>query len=159
MRKMDGRFLRPSFIAAKPRCELKHGEGIMKKLLIIASLTAVLTGCKQTEYVVVPEYHTDTLRVAQIVTDSVYKHDSIYIRQSGDTVLIEKWHTVWQNHTAHDTVYKSRVDTIAKPYPVIKEVEKPLTKTQKGLMWMGGLSLMALFVFGVYKVKRFLPGI
>ena len=131
----------------------------MKKLLTIASLTAVLTGCKQTEYVVVPEYHTDTLRVAQIVTDSVYKHDSIYIHEKGDTVFVERWRTVWQNHTAHDTVYKASVDTIAKPYPVIKEVEKKLTKTQNGLMWAGGLSLMALFVFGVYKVKRFLPGI
>lgn len=131
----------------------------MKNLMILAVLTALLTGCKQTEYVVVPEYHTDTLRISQIVTDSVYKHDSIYVEHKGDTVLIEKWHTVWQNHTAHDTVYKSRVDTIAKPYPVIKEVEKKLTKTQKGLMWTGGLSLLALFLFGVYKVKRFLPGI
>ena len=129
-------------------------------LVIIAIILCwALSSCKTTEYVVVPEYHTDTLRVVQIVTDSVYKHDSIYIRQSGDTMLIEKWHTVWQNHTTHDTVYKSRVDTIAKPYPVIKEVEKPLTKTQKGLMWVGGLSLMALCVFIVYKVKRFLPGI
>ena len=132
-------------------------EGVMLVIIAIV-LCWVLSSCKTTEYVVVPEYHTDTLRVAQIVTDSVYKQDSIYIRQSGDTVLIEKWHTVWQNHTAQDTVYNSRVDTIAKPYPVVKEVEKKLTKTQKGLMWTGGLSLMALFVFGVYKVKRFLPG-
>jgi hypothetical protein len=115
----------------------------MKKLLIITSL-AVLTGCKQTEYVVVPEYHTDTLRVAQIVTDSVYKHDSIYIHENSDTVLIEKWHTVWQNHTAHDTVYKSRVDTIAKPYPVIKEVPAELTWWQKTRMYAGDALLLLL---------------
>ena len=131
----------------------------MKNLMILAVLAAVLTGCKQTEYVVVPEYHTDTLRVAQIVTDSVYKHDSIYIHEKGDTVWYERWHTQYRDRLRIDTVYKSRVDTIANPYPLIKEVEKPLTKTQKGLMWAGGLSLMALFVFGVYKVKRFLPGI
>ena len=131
----------------------------MKNLMILAVLAAVLTGCKQTEYVVVPEYHTDTLRVAQIVTDSVYKHDSIYIHEKGDTVWYERWHTQYRDRLRIDTVYKSRVDTIANPYPLIKEVEKPLTKTQKGLMWAGGLSLLALFVFGVYKVKRFLPGI
>lgn len=130
----------------------------MKNLMILAVLTALLTGCKQTEYVVVPEYHTDTLRISQIVTDSVYKHDSIYVEHKGDTVKIEKWHIEWRDHAIHDTVYKSRMDSIPKPYPVIKEVEKKLTKTQKGLMWMGGLSLLALFVFGVYKVKRFLPG-
>jgi hypothetical protein len=125
----------------------------MKKLLIITSL-AVLTGCKQTEYVVVPEYHTDTLRVAQIVTDSVYKHDSIYVRQSGDTVLIEKWHTVWQNHTAHDTVYKSRVDTIAKPYPVIKEVPAELTWWQKTRMYAGDALLLLLVAVLVFLFVR-----
>jgi hypothetical protein len=125
----------------------------MKKLLIIASL-AVLTGCKQTEYVVVPEYHTDTLRVAQIVTDSVYKHDSIYIHENSDTVLIEKWHTVWQNHTAHDTVYKSRVDTIAKPYPVIKEVPAELSWWQKTQMYAGDALLLLLVVVLAFLVVR-----
>jgi hypothetical protein len=125
----------------------------MKKLLIIASL-AVLTGCKQTEYVVVPEYHTDTLRVAQIVTDSVYKHDSIYIHENSDTVLIEKWHTVWKNHTARDTVYKSRVDTIAKPYPVIKEVPAELSWWQKTQMYAGDALLLLLVVVLAFLVVR-----
>jgi hypothetical protein len=125
----------------------------MKKLLIITSL-AVLTGCKQTEYVVVPEYHTDTLRVAQIVTDSVYKHDSIYIHENSDTVLIEKWHTVWQNHTARDTVYKSRVDTIAKPYPVIKEVPAELSWWQKTQMYAGDALLLLLVVVLAFLVVR-----
>jgi hypothetical protein len=125
----------------------------MKKLLIIASL-AVLTGCKQTEYVMVPEYHTDTLRVAQIVTDSVYKHDSIYIHENSDTVLIEKWHTVWQNHTAHDTVYKSRVDTIAKPYPVIKEVPAELSWWQKTQMYAGDALLLLLVVVLAFLVVK-----
>jgi hypothetical protein len=125
----------------------------MKKLLIIASL-AVLTGCKQTEYVMVPEYHTDTLRVAQIVTDSVYKHDSIYIHENSDTVLIEKWHTVWQNHTARDTVYKSRVDTIAKPYPVIKEVPAELSWWQKTQMYAGDALLLLLLVVLAFLVVR-----
>lgn len=131
----------------------------MKKLLFIASLLAVLTGCKTTEYVPVETVRTDTVYIAHIVTDSVYQHDSIYIREKGDTVWYERWHTQYRDRLRIDTVYQARVDTIAKPYPVIKEVEKKLTKTQKGLMWAGGLSLLALFVFGVYKVKRFLPGI
>lgn len=122
--------------------------------MILAVLAAVLTGCKQTEYVVVPEYHTDTLRVAHIVTDSVYKHDSIYIRQSGDTVLIEKWHTVWQNHTAHDTVYKSRVDTIAKPYHVIKEVPAELSWWQKTQMYAGDALLLLVVAVLAFLVVR-----
>ena len=131
----------------------------MKKLLFIASLLAVLTGCKTTEYVPVETVRTDTVYIAHIVTDSVYQHDSIYIHEKGDTVWYERWHTQYRDRLRIDTVYQAKVDTIAKPYPVIKEVEKKLTKTQKGLMWAGGLSILALIVFVVYKVKRFLPGI
>jgi hypothetical protein len=72
-------------------------------------------------------------------------------------VWYERWHTQYRDRLRIDTVYQARVDTIAKPYPVIKEVEKKLTKTQKGLMWTGGLSLMALFLFIVYKAKHILP--
>lgn len=133
-------------------------EGIL--LVILAALLCwALSSCKTTEYVPVETVRTDTVYIAHIVTDSVYQHDSIYIHEKGDTVWFEKWHTQYRDRLRIDTVYQASVDTIAKPYPVIKEVEKKLSKTQKGLMWAGGLSLLALFVFGVYKVKRFLPGI
>ena len=133
-------------------------EGIL--LVIIAIILCwALSSCKTTEYVSVETVRTDTVYIAHIVTDSVYQHDSIYIHEKGDTVWYERWHTQYRDRLRIDTVYQARVDTIAKPYPVIKEVEKKLTKTQKGLMWIGGLSLLAMFVFVVYKVKRFLPGI
>lgn len=120
----------------------------------------MMVGCKTVEYEYIPieTVRTDTVYIAHIVTDSVYQHDSIYIHERGDTVWYERWHTQYRDRLRIDTVYQARVDTIAKPYPAVKEVEKKLTKTQKGLMWVGGLSLMALFVFGVNKVKRFLPG-
>jgi hypothetical protein len=126
----------------------------MGRMGIMVVIVLLLVGCKQTEYVMVPEYHTDTLRVAQIVTDSVYKHDSIYIHENSDTVLIEKWHTVWQNHTARDTVYKSRVDTIAKPYPVIKEVPAELSWWQKTQMYAGDALLLLLVVVLAFLVVR-----
>ena len=130
-------------------------------LLIILTLLVcwALSGCKTTEYVPVETVRTDTLYVAHIVTDSVYQHDSIYIHEKGDTVWYERWHTQYRDRLRIDTVYQARVDTITKPYPVIKEVEKKLTKTQRGLMWMGGLSLLALIVLIVWKVKRYLPGV
>ena len=133
-------------------------EGILLVIIAIV-LCWALSSCKTTEYVPVETVRTDTVYIAHIVTDSVYQHDSIYIHEKGDTVWYERWHTQYRDRLRIDTVYQARVDTIAKPYPVIKEVEKKLTKTQKGLMWTGGLSLLALFIFGVYKVKRFLPGI
>lgn len=126
----------------------------MKNLMILAVLTAVLTGCKQTEYVVVPEYHTDTLRISQIVTDSVYKHDSIYVEHKGDTVKIEKWHIEWRDHAVHDTVYKSRMDSIPKPYPVIKEVPAELSWWQKTQMYAGDALLLVVVAVLAFLVFR-----
>jgi hypothetical protein len=54
---------------------------------------------------------------------------------------------------ARDTVR----DSIPVPYEVMKEVPAQLSTGQKGLMLVGIASLMALVIFIVYKIKRFLP--
>ena len=131
-------------------------------MLFIALLLCMLFGsCTKTEYVTVEKVKHDTTYVSKLQRDSIWLHDSIYVKEwmKGDTVYrdVDRWHTKYIEKQVHDTVYQATHDTIPQPYPVIKEVEKKLTKTQKGLMWIGGLSLMALFVFVAYKVKRFLP--
>ena len=138
--------------------DLMKFEGILSVIIAII-LCWSLSSCKTVEYEYIPveTVRTDTVYIAHIVTDSVYQHDSIYIHDRGDTVWYERWHTQYRDRLRIDTVYQARVDTIAKPYPVIKEVEKKLSKTQKGLMWVGGLSLLALFLFIVYKAKHILP--
>ena len=57
----------------------------------------------------------------------------------------------------HDTIYQAKHDTIPQPYPVIKEVEKKLSKPQKGLMGIGLLSLMGILIFIASKLKRYIP--
>jgi hypothetical protein len=79
------------------------------------------------------------------------------VKVAGDTVWIERWHTKWQNHLEHDTVYKARTDSVPVPYPVTKYVEKPRSTFEKGIMGVGILSIMALVVFIAFKLKRFLP--
>lgn len=53
-------------------------------------VAAMLVGCKTTEYVPVVEHHTDTLRLVQHHRDSIYLHDSTFVREfiQGDTVRI-----------------------------------------------------------------------
>lgn len=130
-------------------------------IFVMFALCAILGSCTTTEYVTVEKVRTDTVRVNHTERDSIYLHDSVYVKEwmKGDTVFRDRdrWHTKYIEKQVHDTVYQATHDTIPQPYPVIKEVEKKLTKSQKGLMWIGGLSLMALFVFVAYKVKRFLP--
>jgi hypothetical protein len=129
-------------------------------LLALAAAVAVfgllLTGCTTTQYVPVETVRIDTMKVPKYERDSIYIHDSTIVREKGDTMLIEKWHTRWRDRWLHDTVYQSRVDSIPKPYPVEKRVPAELTWWQQTRLHLANILLYTLLVFGVIKLGKFL---
>ena len=110
-------------------------------------------GCKTVRYVPMETVKTDTIWQKQVVMDSVRVHDSVYVKEwmKGDTVYVDRavWHTAIQERLRTDTVYKSRVDSVAVPYPV----EKQLTKWQRIRMdfggWAMGLLVLSLVVMAL----------
>lgn len=126
-------------------------------MVVMIIIALLFCSCTKTEYITVEKVRTDTTYINKVQRDSIYLHDSTFVKVAGDTVWIERWHTKWQNHLEHDTVYKARTDSVPVPYPVIKEVEKPRSKFEKGLIGVGILSVMALVIFIAFKLKRFLP--
>ena len=121
------------------------------------NIALLFCSCTKTEYITVEKVRTDTTYINKVQRDSIYLHDSTFVKVAGDTVWIERWHTKWQNHLEHDTVYKARTDSVPVPYPVMKYVEKKLSWFQKTLIGVGILSIMALVIFIAFKLKRFLP--
>ena len=116
----------------------------------------LLTGCTTTKYIPVETVRIDTMKVTKYERDSIYIHDSTIVREKGDTMLIEKWHTRWRDRWMHDTVYQSRVDSIPKPYPVEKRVPAELTWWQQTRLHLANILLYVLLVFGVIKLGKFL---
>lgn len=117
----------------------------MTAVICALTICVLLGGCKPQEHVVTIVTHsTDTLRLTQVQRDSIYMHDSIHVSEKGDTVLIERWHTRWQDRWHSDTVYRARIDSVPKPYPVetVKEVEKPLTWWQRIRIYVGGVVIV-----------------
>ena len=128
----------------------------MKRLVVVMGLVGCLgfVGCRTQERVVeVPVVHTDTLIVTNHQKDSVWLHDSIYLHEwmKGDTVMVDRvvYHTKYQEKIVRDTIYKSKTDTIAKPYPVEVKVEKDLTWWQKTRIHTGEALLVLLAVVAV----------
>lgn len=120
-------------------------------VIILVIMTAgfvmsLLCGCKAKEVVTVERVRTDTLLWYSNIRDSVVVKDSVYIRDGGDTVVVERWHTRWRERVMTDTVYKSRVDSV--PYPVVKMVEKELSTWQK-IRMHAGEAVMAILGGGV----------
>lgn len=128
---------------------------VMKFLIIwLVFLIAIslLASCRQVEYVTVEKVRTDTTYITKWQKDSVWLHDSIHIKERGDTVMIERWHTQWRDRLRVDTIYQATHDTIPQPYPVetIKMVEKELSWWQQLRLWIGNVGLIALLAVGGY---------
>ena len=123
-------------------------------IVIALFLSALFSGCKSIQYVPVETVHTDTLYQKVVQRDSIHIHDSVTIREKGDTVMIEHWRTQWRDRLLRDTIYRSRVDSVQVPYPV----EKQLTKWQQvcidyGKLTMGATVLLVVFLI-VWIVRR-----
>ena len=131
------------------------------KLYTCIFVAVALVGCKTKEYVTVPVLHTDTLRVVQHHRDSIYLHDSTFVREyiQGDTVRVvtEMWHTRFRDRLKTDTIYRSRTDSVPVPYPVIKEVKKPLNFFENGLMGTGIGSIVGILFYCIILIRRRLP--
>ena len=132
---------------------------VMRFLIIwLAFLIAIslLASCRQVEYVTVEKVRIDTTYITKWQRDSIWLHDSIHIRERGDTVLVEKWHTKYVESIKHDTTYVATHDTIPDPFPVetIREVPAELSWWQRLRLWIGNIGLLGILgVIGYYGVK------
>lgn len=128
-------------------------------VLLALCAAALLYGCRTVEYVPVERIvvRTDTLRQAALRVDSVFRHDSVAVYVSGDTVRITQWRDRYRVKMLTDTLYKSVSDTVrvCESYPV----EKKLTKWQQAKMELGGFAFALLFaalcVAVVWLIKKF----
>ena len=120
-------------------------------------LIPAICSCRSVKYVPVETVKTDSIYISNVLRDSIYRLDSIYIRDKGDTVWVEKYKYLFVDKLRHDTLYLSRTDSIRVPYPV----EKELTRWQQMKLELGGWAFgiiiaFALIIVGwlVYKSRK-----
>lgn len=114
--------------------------GVLLWMLIILLAGFVLIGlgaCRSVRYIPVESVRHDSVVTILHHRDSIYQHDSVYIKEKADTVLIERWHTRWRDRVSHDTLYMSKTDTIRVPVPV----ERKLTKAERTYITIGKWSV------------------
>ena len=116
-------------------------------ILLVAGFVLIAMGsCRSVRYVPVETIKHDSLYITQHQKDSIYIHDSIYQKEKGDTVLIEKWHTRYIEKQVRDTLIQIQRDTIPQPYPMEVEVPAQLSWWQKTRMHIGEITIIALLV-------------
>jgi hypothetical protein len=126
-------------------------------IAIIVTIVLLLCSCKSVQYVPVETVKTDTMYQKVVQRDSIHVHDSVTIREKGDTVMVEHWRTMWRDRCQRDTIYRSRVDSVQVPVPI----ERKLTKWQTfcldyGKVMLGSSVILLLFimVFMIRKIRQ-----
>lgn len=121
---------------------------IILVIMTVGFALSLFCGCKAKEVVTVEKTRIDTLLLYSNIRDSVMVKDSVVIREKGDTVWVTSWRDRYRDKWRTDTVYKSRVDSVFMPYPVVKMVEKELSIWQK-IRMHAGEAVMAILGGGV----------
>jgi len=128
-------------------------------IFAIVVILMMMCSCKSIEYVPVAQEHTlhDSIYFTQIQRDSIWQHDSVFIKDRGDTMLIERWHTKYVESIKHDTTFVAKIDSIPVPYEVKVEVPAELSWWQQTRMRLGEalmLILSGLAAFGLWRIYR-----
>lgn len=135
----------------------------MGKYLYISILICIVFGsCRTTHTSTITDTNREASRIEyrdRLRIDSVFLslRDSIYIRERGDTVFIEKFHTqiAWRDRLRVDTL--SITDTVrltrTETHIEIEEVNR-LTGWQWFQVWLGRIAAGLILLY--FAFKRFL---
>ena len=132
-----------------------HEYGFAALFIIAIVLMFILNACSPriVEHV---RYQHDTTYVQHFQVDSVFKRDSIYIREKNDTVYQYVERIRDRYRLIHDTTYMHKVDTVFRDRPVVKEVEKALTPWQNFRMTLGSIFIFAtLLALAIWAIRKF----
>ena len=98
---------------------------LLGSLMLLAAMAAA-TSCSP-RIIENIRYQHDTTYVQQVKVDSVYRRDSVFVREKGDTVIIYKERIRDRYVFKHDTLRLVKVDSVAVERIKEVKVEKPLS--------------------------------
>ena len=124
----------------------------MKKILFFATIATILLSCKSVKYI--PVETTKIEYRDNLVKDSIFRYDSVFVKDKGDTLILEKYRYLYKNRIVKDSIFIN--DTIRIPYAVevVKQVKVPLTSWQNFQIWCGRFALFALLLACIYFVWK-----
>ena len=129
---------------------MKYKISIALKIILIALLLLIISGCK-TKEIIVPTEKTVIEYRDQLRIDSVYNRDTLYLFTKNDTVYLQS--IKWRERFKVDTVRYEKIDSIPYFVEVTKEVNV-LTKWQKIRLQLLNVIILVIAVYVIIRIKR-----
>jgi hypothetical protein len=127
-------------------------------LTLVLLVLLVPVGCRTTEYITVPEVHTEYVYRDRV--DTSYVKDSVYIREQtkGDTVKVveyryrDRYREIWRT----DTIIQQDTVSVVHTEVVEKTVAK-MNSLQSAFFWLGLLAFFLVIGYFAYRLllKKF----
>ncbi len=129
---------------------MKYKISIALKIILIALLLLIISGCK-TKEVLVPTEKTVIEYRDRTFVDSIYNRDTLYLFAKNDTVYLQS--IKWRERFKVDTIRYEKIDSVPYYIEVIKEVNV-LTKWQKIRLKALNVIVLAIIIIAIIKLKR-----
>lgn len=136
------------------KLRLERRWPMLTLVLLVLLVVLLLAGCRTTEYITVPEVHTEYVYRDRV--DTSYVKDSVYIREQikGDTVKVveyryrDRYREIWRT----DTLIQQ--DTVSVVHTqVVERTTNKMNSLQSAFFWLG---LLAFFITIGYVAYRLL---
>lgn len=103
----------------------------LPELVTFALLSVLVTSCGAARKQIDTIYLRDTTYISKVQVDSVFRHDSVFVKEKNDTIYIYKEKVRDRYRLLRDTVYRHKVDSVYIDRVREVKVEKELTAWQK----------------------------
>lgn len=128
----------------------------MRRLLAIVCAVMMLSSCGALRKQIETVYVRDTTYISKVQVDSVFKRDSIFVKEKNDTIYVYKEKVRDRYRLLRDTIYQHSVDSVYVDKVREVKVEKQLNAWQK--FRLHGFWVLAAMVGGyvVWKYRKHL---
>ena len=126
----------------------------MRRLLTIVCAVMILSSCGALRKQIETVYVRDTTYISKVQVDSVFKRDSIFVKEKNDTIYVYKEKVRDRYRLLRDTIYQHSVDSMYVDKVREVKVEKQLSAWQR--FKLRGFWVLAAMVGGyvVWKNRR-----
>ena len=103
----------------------------LSELVTMSLLAVLVASCGAARVQTQTIYVRDTTYISKLQVDSVYKRDSVFVKEKGDTIYkyVERYRDRYK--FLRDTIYRYKVDSIYVDKERVVKVEKQLTAWQR----------------------------
>jgi hypothetical protein len=131
--------------------KIHYNNRLAKRMLILLAVSTLFVCCTRAVYV--PQETVRTEYRDRVKYDSIYEHDSVFVRVAADTVLMyrDRWRDRY--HMLRDTIVVR--DSIS--YPVVVEVEKQVRYVPKLYKYSMWIAIATLVVCASWVIKKLKP--